>query len=877
MNNSEIRDIFYSYFTTHHHHKVLSAPLVPAKDPTLLFTNAGMNQFKGVFLRQEQREYQRAVSIQKCMRVSGKHNDFDEVGKSDFHHTFFEMLGNFSFGDYFKEKAIAYAWELLTLHYRFKPEDLWITVFENDDEAFRIWEEKIGIPSHKIIRLGEKDNFWQMGETGPCGPCSEIHFDRGPAFGPEGFTDGNKRFMEVWNLVFMQYDRDDTGTLNPLPAPSIDTGMGMERLTTLLQGKTSNYSNSLFRPIILHTAELAGLDPDSPQHRVAFNVVADHIRALSFLISDGVLPSNDGRGYVLRRILRRAAKHGKSLGFTSNFLHRVSAKVVDMMKEFYPELEYNRNFIAEVILAEEERFNNTLANGLKRFEELLQRAIEEKQAERPACIPGKELFKLSDTYGFPLDFARDLAIEKDVAIDFNGYQEELEQQREKSRLNTAAKQKSIRALEHIDRYATTFTGYDSLEEEEAVVLALYVDGREAAAVEEGGEAQAVFDKTPFYAESGGQIGDVGTGKNNEVFFNITDTRKAMGGSAVLHRIRVKKGVLKPGDTVDIHVDAARRKNTAVHHSATHLLQAALREVLGLHVKQSGSYVGPEKLRFDFTHFKSVTPEELKQVEDMVNRKARENLSIQTDVLKYEDAIARGATAIFEEKYADVVRMLSMGDFSKELCGGTHLSATGEIGLFKITGESSIASGVRRIEAVAGEAGYQYINQQLGVLDAILSHFKQKPGSIVESLIQLEAELKEKEKQLKKTQQPKDDHVDIDTLIAEGSRVGEVPVSTALLGPIDRKQLSAMADAIKTKTGGVAVLFTNADGKSAMVVSVAKELTPKLHAGTIAKDVAAILNGSGGGRPDFAQGGGDEINDILQLKPRIVDIVSRYIK
>ncbi len=874
MKNSEIRDIFYTYFINHKHHKVLSAPLVPAKDPTLLFTNAGMNQFKSVFLREEKREYSRAVSIQKCMRVSGKHNDFDEVGKSDFHHTFFEMLGNFSFGDYFKEKAIEYGWELLTNFYGFKPEQLWITVFENDDEAFDIWEKKIGIPTNKIIRMGEKDNFWQMGETGPCGPCSEIHFDRGPAFGPESFTGDNKRFMEIWNLVFMQYYKDESGKLNALPAPSIDTGMGMERLTTLLQGVNSNYKNGLFRPIIEFTAEMAGVNPDAPENRFPLNVVADHIRALSFLISDGVLPSNDGRGYVLRRILRRAAKHGKSLGFNSNFLYKVSGCAIDLMKEFYPELEYNRDFISKVILAEEERFNNTLSNGLKRFEELLAKASEDNLH----IIPGKELFKLSDTYGFPLDFARDLAVEKDVQIDYNGFQEELEQQREKSRANQAARQKSLRTLENIEKYPSVFTGYTSLEET-ASIMAIYKDGKEVPEIKENEEGVLVFDRTPFYAESGGQIGDTGTGKNDNAFFHITDTRKVPAGneSAYLHNVQVKKGVLRSGDEAEIWVDSSRRKNIAVHHSSTHLLHSALREVLGLHVKQAGSYVGPDKLRFDFTHFKSLSKEELQRVETLVNEQVRASLSIQTDTLKFEDAIARGAMAIFEEKYSDVVRMLTMGDFSKELCGGTHLISTGEIGFFKITGESSISSGIRRIEAVAGETGYNYIQNHLEALIGIISHFKQPAEKIMEFLTGIETELKEKEKQLKQTiKQEKSSKLSVDEIIGNGQTVNGVHFTVTFMEGMDRKELSTLADEIKNRTDGIGVIMTNTDGKGAFVVSVAKRLTPKINAGIIAKEIAGKINGSGGGRPDFAQAGGELIENFSNLKGIIDDIINKYL-
>jgi alanyl-tRNA synthetase len=877
MRNDELRDIFYWYFIKHKHHKVLSAPLVPAKDPTLLFTNAGMNQFKSVFLREETREYNRAVSIQKCMRVSGKQNDFDEVGKSDFHHTFFEMLGNFSFGDYFKEKAIEYGWELLTQHYGFSPERLWVTVFEKDDEASRIWEDKIGVPAGKIVRMGEKDNFWKMADTGPCGPCSEIHYDRGEAFGPLEFSDDNDRYLEVWNLVFMEYFEDPPGTLTPLPAPSIDTGMGMERLAALLQGVTGNYETDLFRPLIEYTADLAGVDPEDETYRVPLNVVADHIRALSFLISDGVLPANDGRGYVLRRILRRAAKHGKALGFSSAFLHQVSSKAVDMMKPFYPELEYNRDFIAEIILAEEERFDKTLLNGLKRFEELLAKAQEDENR----LIPGSQLFKLSDTYGFPLDFARDLAQEKDVRVDYKGFQEELEQQREKSRLSLAAKQKSTRALDNIDNYTTTFTGYSSLEEE-AQVLAVYLDGKPVQEIKEGAEGLLVFDKTPFYAESGGQIGDSGTGKNDSAYFHIGDTRKAANGGsgAYLHSVSVKKGMLRPGDEVKLQVDARLRKRTAVHHSATHLLHAALREVLGLHVKQAGSYVGPDKLRFDFTHFKAPGKEELNTIEALVNRKVRENLPVETDIVKFEEAIERGAMAIFEEKYSDVVRMLSMGDFSKELCGGTHLAATGEIGLFKITSESSISAGVRRIEALAGETAYDYVQTSLDTFQRIYTHFRQKQDHIADYLVDFERRYKDKEKQLKKQDtREKNTAVNLDAITAEGEMINSVHAVISFIDSGNRKQLSTLADQVKNKTGGIAVLVDNLDGKSAIIVSVAEALTPGINAGKIIKEIARKVNGNGGGRPDFAQAGGDPVDAALfrNLKPQIADIIRKNVQ
>ncbi|MCX6555049.1 MAG: alanine--tRNA ligase [Candidatus Aminicenantes bacterium] len=571
-NDRQFRDTahFFDYFGKKKHQRVLSSPLIPAKDPSLLFTNAGMNQFKGVFLQEEKREYKRAVSIQKCMRVSGKHNDFDEVGKTDFHHTFFEMLGNFSFGDYFKEKAIAYAWELLTGHYHLPSERLWITVYQDDDEAFRIWQDRIGIPEQKIIRLGEQDNFWQMGETGPCGPCSEIHYDRGPEFGPSGLTDDNRRYVEIWNLVFMQYFRNEAGALLPLPAPAIDTGMGMERLTAILQNVSSNYRTDLFKPIVERTAALANVDPQSPEMQVDLNVIADHIRALTFLIADGIMPANDGRGYVLRRLLRRAVKHGKALNFKGNFLDRISSEVVAVMKPFYPELEHNQEFIQKVLGAEEERFNRTLVNGLKIFEELLQSASEKKQPQ----LSGSDLFRLSDTYGFPLDFARDLAMEKGIGIDFEAFQRELQGQKDRSRLSLQQKRKEVGALKNSERWTSEFRGYDELQLE-AKLLAIYVDGNEVQRI--GGKQKGIliFDRTPFYAESGGQVGDSGSGKNDAVFFEVIDSKKTPAG-AVLHQVLMEKGTLQVKDHAWLEVDRERRRRITVHHTATHMLQAALR-------------------------------------------------------------------------------------------------------------------------------------------------------------------------------------------------------------------------------------------------------------------------------------------------------------
>lgn len=882
MRHSRVREIFFSYFIKKNHYKVLSSPLIPAKDPSILFTNAGMNQFKDIFLQKETREYKKAVSIQKCMRVSGKHNDFDEVGKTEYHHTFFEMLGNFSFGNYFKEKAIEYAWELLTIHYNFKPEHLWISVFEKDDEAFSIWENEIGIPTHKIIRLSEKDNFWQMGETGPCGPCSEIYYDKGEKYGSENLAKNSQRFVEIWNLVFLQFYRDEHEKLNPLPAPSIDTGMGMERLTSLLQGVNSNYQTDLFLPILEYIAELSGININDKKHQVSMKVIADHTRALSFLISDGVLPSNDGRGYILRRLLRRAARHGKKLSFQAPFINRVSAKVIQIMKEFYPELEYNRDFIAEVILAEEERFNRTLLNGLKRFEEYLNKALDNKQK----MIPGKELFKLSDTYGFPLDFATDLAAEKDMKIDYQGFQKELEKQRIKSRNDLMAKKKSSVAIENIEKLNTHFVGYEHLRSE-ATLLAIYSSEKngknykEIPLIEAGnrmkgtGEVLLVFDRTPFYPESGGQVGDIGIGVNENSYIQIKDTQRAPNGT-ILHLAELKKGNLRPGEKVILEVDKNIRKNTAIHHSATHLLHYALREILGLHVKQAGSYVGPDKLRFDFTHFKSLSNTEIERIESIVNGKIRENIPIASSHKKYEKAIQDGAIALFEEKYSENVRVISMGNVSKELCGGTHLESSGEIGFFKIISESSIASGIRRIEALGGEACYKYIQGNLKIIQDLQNHFKQSREALNDFLFNLDKNLKEKEKELRKSKKG-NQKPNFDKIINKTTLIKNIQTVIEYVDNFNRNQLRSLADEIKNKNRGISVLLSNINGKSAIILSVFKEITSQFDASVAIKEIAKLVNGDGGGRADFAQAGGKPIQDIYFIKKNISNIIKKHIK
>jgi len=866
MNQKEIRGLFYGFFQERNHRKVLSSPLVPAKDPTLLFTNAGMNQFKGVFLQSEQREYKRAVSIQKCMRVSGKHNDFDEVGKTDFHHTFFEMLGNFSFGDYFKEEAITYAWELLTLQYHLPPERLSITVFRDDDEAHRIWEKQIGIPADRIHRLGEKDNFWQMGDTGPCGPCSEIHFDRGEPFGPPDFVDGNRRFVEIWNLVFMQFVRETDGKLTPLPAPSIDTGMGMERLAAVLQGVSSNYDTDLFRPLIEFTAELARLTPDDSGHRVDFNVIADHARALTFLIADGVVPANEGRGYVLRRLLRRAVKHGRSLGFTGHFLGDVCCRVIELMAPHYPELVRQGEFINRMVTAEEERFNRTLLNGLRLFEELLTKT----QAAKNAEISGRELFKLADTYGFPIDFARDLAMENGIGIDLDEYRRELEQQKERSRSNLKEKRKEQKGLAGIDSYQSEFTGYEELTEE-ARILAIYYQGQPVEQMTAGQTGLIVTDRTPFYPEGGGQTGDRGSGKHDHCDFSVTDTRRA-GQTAIIQHIEIHSGILSRGDDVRLEVDEEHRRDTAVHHSSTHLLHAALREVIGGHVKQSGSFVSPDKLRFDFTHFQPLTSAEIEAVEEMVNRKIRANLPVRISHMAYDEAIRLGVIAIFEEKYGDRVRVIEMEGFSRELCGGTHLHASGEIGFFKIISESSISSGIRRIDAIAGRPAWEWTHRQLATLQKIIAHFGHRKTDLLSYLLQLEEKTKQQEKGAKKTP-VSGSTFDIDKALTENRIEAPVPALFADAGEIDPKAMTAAADALKMRLHGIAILFSRRESRTHLVVSVHPDLTKEFPAHIIMGKMTAMINGKGGGRADFAQGGGESFESPEEFIGKITALLN----
>jgi alanyl-tRNA synthetase len=728
------------FFAGKGHEIVASSPLVPANDPTLLFTNAGMVQFKDVFLGADKRAYKRAATSQRCVRAGGKHNDLDQVGYTARHHTFFEMLGNFSFGDYFKEDAIRYAWELLTDVYGLSPDRLWVTVYETDDEAYEIWTRDIGVPAERVIRIGDKpggaqydsDNFWAMGDTGPCGPCTEVFYDHGPevAGGPPGSADEDgDRFIEIWNLVFMQFDRAADGTLEPLPAPCVDTGMGLERLAAVLQLEHSNYRIDLFRALTAAAAELTGCkDADNP----SLNVIADHIRACAFLIADGVLPSRDGRGYVLRRIIRRAIRHGYKLGVKQPFFYRMVAPLVEQMGDAYPELRARQELITETLREEEERFARTLDTGMGILQDVMRRA----RADRSGHIDGETAFLLYDTYGFPLDLTQDVARENDLSVDLDGFAEALAKQQERGRAaGKFAQQAQISTAAIKDLAATEFLGYELLEADDARVVAILVEGETVEEIHTGDTAIVLLDRTPFYAESGGQVGDTGRIRSSGATFEVEDTIK-LAGAFHGHIGTLQQGTLRPGEAVTAHVDAARRQAIVHHHSATHLMHAALKQVLGDHVEQRGSLVAPDHLRFDFTHPRAVTAEELSEIERLVNREIRVNPAADVRVMDFDDALTTGATALFGEKYGDRVRVLRFGDFSVELCGGTHVDRVGDIGQFKIVEESAIAAGIRRIVAVAGEAAVGQIQAMDDQLRDLARVLKVAPDAMGDRLAQI---------------------------------------------------------------------------------------------------------------------------------------------
>ena len=842
MKSTEIRNRFLEYFKRNGHTIVPSSPLVPANDPTLLFTNAGMVQFKETFLGIEKRPYVRAASSQRCVRAGGKHNDLENVGYTARHHTFFEMLGNFSFGDYFKREAIRYAWEFLTRDLKLAPGRLWVTVYKDDEQAADIWLKEIGVDPKRFARLGESGNFWSMGDTGPCGPCSEIFYDHGPGIpgGPPGSAeeDGD-RYVELWNLVFMQFNRDAQGVLTPLPKPSVDTGMGLERMAAVLQGVHSNYQTDQFRQLIEAAAAITGAS-DRQGH--SLNVVADHIRAAAFLITDGVLPSNEGRGYVLRRIIRRAIRHGHKLGAQETFFYKLVGPLCEQMGAAYPELVRARAQVERALKQEEERFNETLEQGLGILEDGI-------AALAGDTLPGALIFRLYDTYGFPVDLTRDVALERNLKLDMAGFEREMEAQRERAR--AASSFKAVAASLGERREATTFTGYETTQDQ-AQVAGIRVGDADVSSIGAGQEGVIYLDRTPFYAESGGQAGDQGRLRTPDAVFTVLVTQK---GHA--HIGRIERGAIKVGDKVSCEVDAEKRRATACNHSATHLLHAALRKVLGPHVQQKGSLVEPARLRFDFSHLEPVTPEQIQTIEDMVNDEIRANNPVETNVMDLEAALKSGAQALFGEKYGTRVRVVGMGAFSTELCGGTHVRRTGDIGLFKIVSEGGVAAGVRRIEAVTGSGALDYMRNTESHLDQIAGLVRGSRDDAARKVEQLQSRIKGLEKELEQLRGKLARGESVD-LASQAKEVKGIKVVAARLDGTDAKGLREAVDRLKDKLAPAAiVLAAVADDKVTLIAGVTKDLTDRLHAGDLVNQVATRVGGKGGGRPDLAQAGGTD--------------------
>jgi alanyl-tRNA synthetase len=863
VGSTELRSRFLEYFRGHGHTIVASSPLVPGNDPTLLFTNAGMVQFKDVFLGNDQRPYLRAATSQRCVRAGGKHNDLENVGYTARHHTFFEMLGNFSFGDYFKRDAIRFAWQFVTGELGLPRERLWVTVFESDDEAFELWQREAGVDPGRLKRLGAGSNFWAMGDTGPCGPCSEIFYDHGPSIagGPPGSADEDgDRYVEIWNLVFMQYQRAADGTLTPLPKPSVDTGMGLERISAVMQGVHSNYDIDLFKDIIAEAARLTGAtDRASPSLRV----IADHIRACAFLIVDGVLPANDGRGYVLRRIIRRAIRHGYKLGQTQPFFHALVAVLVRQMGGAYPELVAGAGHAERVLAQEEARFAETLAAGMA----LLEQAIGALGASR--TIPGEAVFKLYDTFGFPIDLTADIARERGLAIDEQGFNAAMAAQRERGRAASRFGADLSESVQLNER--TRFIGYDSLEGESRVVALLDAGGASVPALKQGAHGRVVLEHTPFYAEGGGQIGDTGTLSGAVGDFEVADTQKLR--EAYAHSGLVTRGEVRLGASVRAVVDAPKRAATARNHSATHLLHAALRAVLGKHVQQKGSLVEPERLRFDFSHLAPVTPAELARIEALVNDEILANREAVIRIMDYDAAVASGAVALFGEKYGDTVRVLSFGDFSTELCGGTHVRRSGDIGLLKITSEGGVAAGIRRIEAVTGTGARAYLDlgeHYLAEIGRMVRGGRDEAVAKVVALLERSRRL-EKELEQLKTRLASGQGLD---LAAGAVEVGGARVVAARLDGLDGKALRAAVDQLKDKLGHAIIVLgsADADGKVTLVAGVTAKLTERIKAGDLVAAAAAKVGGKGGGRADFAQAGGSDaagLDAALALVPALV--------
>jgi alanyl-tRNA synthetase len=860
--SNQIREIFLKYFERAGHKIVSSASLIPFKDPTLLFTNAGMNQFKDAFLGNEVRPYRRATTSQKCMRVSGKHNDFKDVGHSNRHHTFFEMLGNFSFGDYFKKDAVHFAWELLTKDYGLDPKRLWITVFRDDDEAWNIWHTQEGIPEDKIMRLGEKDNFWAMGDTGPCGPCSEIHYDFGKSplenHRECDLTCSCGRWVEVWNLVFMQYNRDSSNTLTPLPSPSIDTGMGLERVTTVLQNKASNYDTDLFTPLLQEIGGICSRDYGAdPNDDISMKIIADHARAATFVIGDGQYPGNDKRGYVLRKIMRRAMVHGKRLGIDQPFIYQVSGKVIELMKDAYPDLIPARETIARVIRQEEDSFAGTLGEGLKDFNERA-RKLKESGSR---TLAGEDAFFLYDTRGLPLEIIEDLAQENGLVVDEAGFTKAFETQRERSRQDYASGKVREQVVQAIFEGKTSFVGYGIEGSAKAVVKAIIVDGERAESIQAGDKGELILDSTPFYAESGGQVGDTGVLLKPDSKAKVMET--LYRGTVITHVVSVESGAFQIGDEVDAAVDLANRRLTMKNHTATHLLQSALQQVLGPHVKQAGSMVSPDRLRFDFTHYAPLTQAEIQKIEDLVNDQIWRNTQVLTNLMDLDSAMKSGAMALFGEKYQAEVRVVEIPGFSKELCGGTHVPATGTIGLFKIVSESGISAGIRRIEAITGPAALERFRSNEAILDYVQIENKVTRQDIPALIEKLQGQVRDLQRQILdlKTQSARSN---ISSILDRIQEMQGIKVLAASLPETDRSSLRNIADELKQKLGsGVVVLGTAQDDKAALVVMVTSDISKRLPAGQIIKQIAPLVGGAGGGKPELAEAGGKDASKLAK--------------
>lgn len=889
MTSSEIREKFLKYFEKNKHTIVSSSKLIPEGDNTILFTNAGMNQFKNVFLGYDKRDYVRAVTSQKCVRAGGKHNDLEQVGITARHHTFFEMLGNFSFGDYFKKDAIRFAWDFLTNELKIPKDKLYVTVFETDDEAAEIWHTQEGVPKDRIFRLGEKDNFWRMGDTGPCGPCTEIFYDHGPSAGSTGnpnakFGEDDQRFVEIWNLVFMQYFEESPGKLNPLPKPSVDTGAGLERIAAVMQGVYMNYDTDLFQPYIQKAAKIGGVKYNqSPELDTAMRVIADHARAVSFLIADGVMPTNDGRGYVLRRILRRAIRFGRKLSTTQSVLTPVVEEVISHMSKPYPELVQQKNLILKTVKSEEESFLKTLDQGT----EIFNKEIQKLKAEKKKTVPGEFVFKLYDTYGFPADLTRLMSVEQNFEIDEAGFEKNMDEARKRSQASWKGQALAVdqgHLIAHSQKVkATEFVGYNTLSAE-GKVLALS-DGQKIVEKLSNTEGILVVDKTPFYAEGGGQVGDVGYGSSKSAKFEVTNCTKI--GNAFFHNITITSGELKTGDAVHLEVSSSTRRDTQSNHSATHLMHAALRNVLGTHVTQAGSHVDALRTRFDFTHDKPITPEEIAKIEEQVNEQIALAHEIKPEIMPYKKAIDAGVMALFGEKYGDEVRVLKMGDFSAELCGGTHVSNTAQIRLFKIISQSGIAKGVRRIEAVTGTRAVQYLQNVEKVYDKVRELLKVEENftdvselkdiSESKTLSKVQSVVAEKDAALKEMKKAAAESLlkayDVEKIASGGKKFSGGTYVFVKIETDDRKFITDFSERLRNKIqSGIVVAVGEGSEGNPVIISVTKDLTTKYNAGKILQEMNQVLGGKGGGKPDLAQGSAPSLSALDQAKQKVESLI-----